>query len=119
MAKKKMFYAFSRYTDKTDGSVKIGYLPREGYPVPNDYLLELAVYKATDSAAATNWKEATTWFVVDCRCGLSVAGGNTKKEAIGNALDKLGKVDMELYGKKVYEHCTKYGFPPGHGISYL
>lgn len=119
LSKKKTFYAFSRYTDKTDGSVKVGYLPRDGFNVPNDCLLDLAVYKATDSSAATNWKEATTWFVVDCRCGLSVASGSTKKEAVENALDKLSKVDMEMYDKKVYKHVTTYGYPPGHGVSYL
>jgi len=108
MAKRK-FYGFSRYTDKTDGITKVGYLPREGYNVPNDFLLDLAVYKA----------ESTYWFVVDCRCGLSVGSGGTKKEAIENALDKLSKVDMETYNKKTYEHVTTYGYPPGHGITYL
>ena len=116
---KKVFYGFSRYVDKTDGKTKMGYLPREGFNVPNDFLLDLAVYKATDPSAATNWKEATTWFVVDCRCGLSIASGSTKKEAIQNALDRLSKTDMELYNKKAYHHVETYGYPPGHGIFYL
>lgn len=119
MAKKKFFYGFSRYIDKTDGITKMGYLPREGFNVPNDFFLDLAVYKATDSSAATNWKECTTWFVVDCRCGLSVGSGGTKKEAIENALDKLSKVDMNAYNKKTYEHVATYGYPPGHGVTYL
>lgn len=116
---KKVFYTFCRYKDKTDGNVKMGYLPREGFDVPNDFLLDLGVYKATDSSAATNWEETTTWFVVDCRCGLSVASGGTKKEAIQSALDRLGKIDMEVYNKKAYNHVNTYGYPPGHGISYL
>ena len=116
---KKKFYAFSRYTDKVDNITKMGYLPRGGFPVPNDYLIDLAVYKATDSAAATNYDVATTWFVVDCRCGLAVASGSTKKEAIQNALYKLSKVDMDLYDEKVYKHVTTYGYPPGRRISYL
>ena len=116
---KKVFYTFCRYIDKTDGSVKMGYLPREGFNVPNDFLLDLGVYKATDSSAATNWKETTTWFVVDCRCGLSVASGSTKKEAVQNALDRLGKIDMEVYNKKAYSHVETYRYPPGHRIFYL
>lgn len=116
---KRKFYSLSRYKDKTDGNMKIGYLPREGEAVPNDFSLELFVYRATDSSAATNWKEVKTWFVVDEDCGLSVASGNTKKEAINKALEILAKVDMELYHKKREKSIETYGPVPGHGVMYL
>lgn len=99
--------------------MKIGYLPREGEAVPNDFSLELSVYRATDSSAATNWKEAKTWFVVDEDCGLSVSSGSTKKEAIANALERLAKTDMELYNKKKEKVLETYGPVPGHGVMYL
>lgn len=99
--------------------MKIGYLPREGEAVPNDFSLSLSVYRATDSSAATNWKEVKTWFVVDEECGLSVASGSTKKEAIANALERLAKIDMELYNKKKDEVLEAYGPVPGREVMYL
>ena len=116
---KKLFYSLCRYKDKTDGTIKCGYLPREGEDVPNDLGFDLGIYRAKDESAATNWKEAKTWFVVDTRCGLSVAEGSTKKEAIGKALDTLSKVDMDKYNEKVRKTAECYGECPGHRISYL
>ena len=116
---KRNFYSLSRYKDKTDGNTKCGYLPREGEAVPNNFSLALSVYRATDSTAATNWKEVKTWFVVDEDCGLSIATGSTKKEAINKALETLAKVDMELYMKKRHKSIETYGPVPGHKVVYL
>lgn len=116
---KKTFYSISRYMDRNSGDNKVGYFKREGQDVPNEYGLDLAVYRATDSSAATNWQEVKTWFVVDCSCGLSIGQGSTKKEAIQNAFEKYEKVDKELYRKKVAECLEKFGPMPGHSIFYL
>lgn len=116
---KRRFYSLSRYKDKQDGSMKCGYLPREGEAVSNVFSLALSVYRATDSSAATNWEEVKTWFVVDEDCGLSVASGGTKKEAISRALEILEKVDMELYKRKREKSLETYGPIPGHKVFYL
>ena len=116
---KKTFYSLCRYKDRVDGTVKCGYLSREGENVPNELGFDLGVYRANDCTAATNWEEVKTWFVVDTRCGLSVAQGNTKKEAINKAIDILGKVNMEAYNKKVNKTVECYGECPGHRIMYL
>lgn len=117
MAKKK-FYSLSRYKDN-DGDMKSGYLCREGFDVPNDFGLDLAVYRATDATAATNWEQVKTWFVVDCDCGLAIGKGGTKKEAIEDAFEKYSKVDKDLYRKKVAEAKETYGPVPGRAIYYL
>lgn len=116
---KKIFYSISRYKERDTGDMKIGYFKREGQSVPNDFGLDFAVYRATDSSAATNWEEVKTWFVVDCECGLAIGQGGTKKEAIANAFDKYEKADKELYKKKVAECLKNYGPVLGHGIYYL
>lgn len=117
MAKKK-FYSLSRYTDKTDGNTKIGYLPRKGFEVPNTFGINLMVYRAVDETASTRYNEVKTWFVVDEYCGLSIGEGSTKKEAIENAFDRLSKIDMETYNDSQRKAIEKYGYPPGHRVMY-
>ena len=116
---KKIFYSISRYKEIDGGEVRTGYFKREGQSVPNDFGLDLAVYRATDYSAATNWEEVKTWFVVDCECGLAIGQGGTKKEAIANSIERYEKVDKELYKKKCKECIEKYGPIPGHSIMYL
>ena len=106
---KRKFYSLSRYTDKTDGTIKCGYLPREGFVVPNEFGLNLLVYRD---------KEVKTWYVVDEDCGLSIGEGSTKKEAIENAFDKFSKIDMGTYNDSQIKAIEKYGYPPGHVIMY-
>ena len=115
---KRKFYSLSRYKDKQDGSIKIGYLPREGFKVPNTFGINLMVYRAVDETASTRYNEVKTWFVVDEDCGLSIGEGSTKKEAIENAFDKLSKIDMGTYNDSQIKAIEKYGYPPGHVIMY-
>ena len=119
MAYKKSFYSYCRYLDKVDGKIKEGFIRRQGFGVKNDYGLSLSVYMATDATAATNWHERKTWFVVDEYCGLSVASGDTRKEAEAKALEVLSKVDMESYRNKAIDFVLKHGPVPGHEITYL
>ena len=115
MAKRK-FYALLRYRDKLDGELKVGYFKREGFDVPNDFGLTFAVYRAKDETASTNYDNVKTWFVVDEDCGLSVAEGSTKKEAIQVAIGRLSKTDMEQYKKTRAKMLETYGPVPGHGV---
>lgn len=117
MAKKK-FYSICRYKEKTTGDTKVGYMPREGYDVPNVLGFDLAVYRAKDSTAATNWEAAKIWFVVDTRTGLSVAQADTKNAAIEAALSRLESIDMEAYNIAAAKAAKEYGPCPGHRIMY-
>lgn len=118
MMPKKKFYSLCRYVDKTDGNIKVDYLPGEGADVPNNLGFDLAVYRATDKSVATNYREVKIWFVVDTRTGLSVAEGGTKKEAVENALNRLKGLDMELYNTRCAEFAKTYGPCPGHNVMY-
>lgn len=115
MAKKK-FYALIRYIDKLDGKTKVGYFRREGFDVPNNLGINLAVYRGTDPRDET---VKTDWFVVDVDCGLSVGSGETKNKAISNALENLVKIDKEAYAKLKADVSKMYGEMPGHGVMYL
>jgi hypothetical protein len=115
---KKKFYSLCRYVEKTTGNVKIGYMPREGFDVPNDLGFDLAVYRAKDSSASTNWNEVKTWFVVDTVTGLSVAQGDTKKQAADAALSRLETLDKDKYRKAVMDTEEKYGPVPIRRIIY-
>ena len=117
MAKKK-FYSLCRYTEKTTENVKVGYMPREGFDVPNDLGFDLAVYCAKDSSASTNWNDVKTWFVVDTVTGLSVAQGDTKKQAVDAALSRMEMLDKDKYRKAVKDTEEKYGPVPGRRITY-
>ncbi len=118
MMPKKKFYSFCRYNETDNDGNKVltlGYLPREGYVVPNDFGLDLAVYRDKKGVGVL----PNLWYVIDCYCGLSVGSGCTKKEAIANSFDRLSKVDMELYRKKQIAVIDEHGEPPGHRIFYL
>lgn len=107
---KKKFHSLCRYVDKMDNSMKIGYLPREGFDVPNDLGFDLAVYHSKEKSKA--------WYVVDTRTGLSVGEGDTKKAAIDMTLDRLSKLDMDKYNECVQKAVEQYGECPGHGVMY-
>lgn len=115
---KKKFYSLCRYREKTTGNVKVGYMSREGFDVPNDLGFDLAVYRAKDSSASTNWNEVKTWFVVDTVTGLSVAQGDTKKQAIDAALSRMETLDKDEYRKAAKDTEEKYGPVSGRRVTY-
>lgn len=111
------FYALCRYVDKTDGSAKCGYLPKEGYDVPNDLGIKLSVYKSVEQDICC--LDKTVWHVTDVESGLEVGKGDTKKDAIHNAIKSLsmvGKERLEAQRRKIRE---QYGEMPGYRISWL
>lgn len=107
---KKKFYSLCRYIDNVDDDIKIGYLPREGYDVPNDLDFDLAVYRSKE--------KGQTWYVVDARTGLSVGDGDTKKAAVDMSLNRLRKLNMDKYNECVHKTVEQYGECPGHGVMY-
>lgn len=113
MAKKK-FYSLCRYIDKTDNNIKVGYMPREGDDVPNNFGFDLAVYRAKDKECS----DYGTWYVVDARTGLSVSEGDTKKEAVANVLSRLESFSEDKYKEAVLSVEKAYGPVPGNRITY-
>lgn len=114
MARKRKFYSLTRYIDETCENIKTGYIQRDGFDVPNDFGLDLAVYRSIDTKT-----QLKIWYVVDCCCGLSVGSGYTQREAVSSSLEKLAKVDMKAYAEKAKKSIETYGEVPGHRIMYL
>lgn len=110
---KKIFYSLSRCTDG------IQYIRREGSDVPNNYELDLAVYSLIDVNSKDAGRGGKVWHVVDVDCGLSIGSAPTRKAAIEKALDRLSKVDMEVYTSRANEAIETYGTPPDKRIFYL
>lgn len=109
---KKVFYTLTR--DVREDGTYVFFTKKEGFDVPNELHLDLAVYNAKK-----NKEDQNNWYVVDCYCGLAVGDGTTKKMAIENALGRLGKLDMEKYRESVKKANEKWGVPPGKGIFWL
>lgn len=110
---KKVFYTLIRDV-REDGNPYVTFAKREGFDVPNDFNLDLAVYNAKK-----NKEDQNNWFVVDCDCGLSCGNGATKKLAMEDAIKKLSKVDMEIYKDSVKKAKEKFGVPPGKRVMFL
>jgi len=115
---KKVFYTLSRTIDD-DGIKKENFYKQEGFNVPNEFNLDLAVYKAADKITNPSCDYHKIWFVVDCDCGLAVGEGDTKKDAIDDAFSRLSKVNMLIYKDGVKKANEMYGIPPLKRITYL
>lgn len=117
MATKRKFYVCSRYVDTTDGLTKTGYLPKEGFNVPNDLGIDLAVYKNKEKDL--DCKEVPVWHVTDVVSGLEVAHGKTKKDAINAAFERLKKATNNQLDEIRYKARKQYGEMPDRRIFYL
>lgn len=95
---KTTFYALLRYKDP-DGSMRMGYIKKQGESVPNNLGISLAVYRTVERSHENSDKEVKVWYVVDTDSGLAVGEGSTKNAAIINALDKIAKAGMEAIQK--------------------
>lgn len=113
MARKCSFYSLSRCNDG------IRYLKREGFTVPNDFNLDLAIYKTVDTNSDYAGKDGVVWHVVDTDCGLSIGSGPTRKYAIEEAFDRLENTGMDIYKLKAKLAVDTYGTPPNKQIFYL
>ena len=114
---KRKFYALCQYVDKTDGSLKCGYIFKEGQNVPNEYGIDLAMYKSKEKDG--NGKDIVVWHVVDVESGLGLAAGSTKKkasEAVIMVLLTTPTDKIELARRNVRE---QYGDMPGKKIIFL
>ena len=119
MARKTSFYALARVVVDRDGKSEMKYFKKTGFDVPNDFGLNLAIYKRAGNESGT---VETMWFVVDKDCGLSVGEGKTKKAAVQDAFEKLQKLvkagKMDVYRQKQAESIQKFGKIPD-GVMYL
>ena len=103
------FYAFAM----DDGTM--GFYPRQGTRVKNNFGLTLYVYKSTE----TYDKDAYWWYVVEERTGLSFGRGHTRKEAISKALTAIETRGIDTVRKGIDLAIEKNGLPPNLQPTYL
>ena len=103
------FYAMAM----DDGTM--GFYPRQGTRVKNDFGLTLYVYKSNEAYE----RDSYWWYVVEERTGLSFGRGHTRKEAINNALTAIETRGIDTIRKGIDLAVQKYGVSPMCKPTYL
>lgn len=95
------FYKLARY--EQDGEVKPGFLREEGILLPNNYGLQLVVYRAEDK-----------WYVVECSSGSGLGEGKTKNAAIQAFENNVQRLGIKGIENAVHRSIELYGLAPDH-----
>lgn len=101
------FYKLARY--EQNGVMKPGFLREEGYFLPNNYGLELAVYRAEVVKGGDK-----KWYVVECSSGSGLGEGKTKNAAIQAFENNVQRLGIEGIENAVRRSIELYGITPDH-----
>ena len=101
------FYKLARYAGD-DGKSKVGFLREDGIFLPNNYALELVIYRAE------NGKGEKTWYVVECSSGSGLGEGKTKNAAIQAFENNVQRLGIKGITKAVNRSIELYGRTPDH-----
>ena len=89
-----------------DGDTKrIEFVREEGIFLPNNYAMELAVYRTEDKK---------TWYVVELTSGAGLGQGNTKSKAIANFEHNVERLGIKGIERAVNRSIELYGRTPDH-----
>lgn len=100
------FYKLSRM----HGKPGIGFLQEKGYFLPNNYLLDLVVYKSDE----TDNNGRNRWFVVETSSGCALGQGESRQKAIQNFENNVERMGIESIGEAIVRSKNKYGITPDH-----
>ena len=98
------FYKLARY--EQDGVVKPGFLREGGSFLPNNYGLELVVYRAKGGDK--------TWYVVECSSGSGFGEGKTRNAAIQAFENNVQRLGIKGIERAVHRSIELYGMTPDH-----
>lgn len=101
------FYKLARY--EQSGVVKPGFLREEGIFLPNNYGLELVVYRAEAVKGGDK-----VWYVVECSSGSGLGEGKTKNAAIQAFENNVQRLGIKGIEKAVHRSIELYGLTPDH-----
>lgn len=101
------FYKLARYLE--DGKQRTGFLREEGIFLPNNYGLELVVYRAEAVKGGDK-----TWYVVECSSGAGLSEGRTRTEAVRSFEEKVEKMGLRAVEKAIEKSISLYGRTPDH-----
>lgn len=97
------FYKLAEVGGET--GFRVAHLREEGFFLPNNYALEVAVYKS---------KGDDRWYVVELTSGAGLGEGNTRKKAIANFEHNVERVGVKGIEKAVRRSIELYGRTPDH-----
>lgn len=100
------FYKLAMY--EQNGVMKPGFLREEGIFLPNNYGLQLVVYRAESK------KGDNMWYVVECSSGSGLGEGKTKNAAIRAFENNIQRLGIEGIKKAVHRSIELYGLTPDH-----
>ena len=103
------FYAMAM----DDGTM--GFYPRQGTRVKNNFGLTLYVYKSNEAYE----RDSYWWYVVEERTGLSFGRGHTRKEAIEKAITAIETRGIDTVKEEIENAVKKHGLPPHLMPTYL
>ena len=103
------FYAFA------NDNGTMGFYPRQGTRVKNNFGLTLYVYKSNEAYE----RDSYWWYVVEERTGLSFGRGHTRKEAITKALTAIETRGIDTIREGIDLAVEKYGTSPLYRPTYL
>lgn len=92
---------------KVDGETgpRVVHLREEGFFLPNNCALEMAVYKSKDD---------NLWYVVELTSGAGFGKGDTRKKAIANFERNVERVGIKGIENAVRRSIELYGRTPDH-----
>ena len=84
---------------------RVAHLREEGFFLPNNYALEMAVYKSKDDGR---------WYVVELTSGTGLGEGDTRKKAVANFEHNVERVSVKGIENAVRRSIELYGRTPDH-----
>lgn len=92
---------------KVDGETgpQVVHLREEGFFLPNNCALEMAVYRSKDD---------DRWYVVELTSGAGLGEGDTRKKAVANFEHNVERVGVKGIENAVRRSIELYGRTPDH-----
>lgn len=97
------FYSWCR------GENGIGFYPRQGTRVYNNFGLILFAYHSDE----TYEKDKSWWYIVEQYSGLAIGRGHTRAEAVQNTITAINTRGINSIKNSIRDTVEKHGWPPG------
>lgn len=97
------FYKLAKIND--GGKISTGFVREEGIFLPNNFALELVVYRTEDKKK---------WYVVELTSGAGLGQGDTKSKAIANFEHNVERLGIKGIERAVHRSIELYGRTPDH-----
>ena len=97
------FYKLVKVDSET--GPRVVHLREEGFFLPNNYALEMAVYRSKDN---------NRWYAVELTSGTGLGEGNTREKAVANFEHNVERIGVKGIENVVRRSIELYGRSPDH-----